>query len=141
MDAKEFLKQVGKIDRTIKNKMIEVEQWKRIACGISAPTMGERVQSSGSKQKMADAVSRYIDLEADINAEIDRLVDKKREIISVIEQLPELEYDLLHRLYIQKESFWDAADAYDMSYSGVTTLHGRALKHVQKIIDERVRYD
>ena len=121
--------------------MIEVEQWKSMACGTAAPTMGERVQTSGNKQKMADAVSRYIDLEAEINEEIDRMVDKKREIIGVIEQLPELEYDLLHRLYIQKESFWDAADAFDMSYSAVTTLHGRALKHVQKVIDERKRND
>lgn len=137
MDAKEFLRQVGKIDRIIKNKMIEMEQWKRIACGTSAPSMGERVQTSGSKQKMADAVDRYIDLEADINKEIDRLVDKKREIIGVIEQLNEVEYDVLHRLYIQKESFWDVADAYGMTYSGITTLHGRALKHVQKIIDTR----
>ena len=63
MKAKDFLKQLKKLDAMITNKLIEREQWKSIATGSTGVSDGERVQSSGSQQKMADAVARYIDIE------------------------------------------------------------------------------
>lgn len=86
------------MDKLITNKQIEVDQWKIIASSSSANSEGERVQSSGNQQKMADAVARYVDIQAEINADIDRLVDLKREIISVIEQLDAISYDILHKV-------------------------------------------
>ena len=58
MEAKEFLSQVKKLDLMIKNKLIEKQQWMDIALGITSNMSGERVQSSGSQSKMADAVAR-----------------------------------------------------------------------------------
>lgn len=137
MKAKKFLKQLEKLDTLIKNKLIEREQWKSVATGITAQTGGERVQSSGSQQKMADAVHRYIDLETEINRCIDKLIDARQEVIAVIEQLNAIEYDLLHKLYVQHIPLDEVADKFDKSYSWVTTVHGRALRNVQTILDER----
>lgn len=58
-------------------------------------------------------------------------------MIRTIEQLPENEYDLLHRIYIQGKTMDDVADAYGKTYSWATTVHGRALKRVQNILDGR----
>ena len=121
----------------IKNKVVEQEQWRSIAMGTTAPMGGERVQSSGSKQKMADAVERFVEIEKEINKSIDTLVDTKNDVIGVIEQLKTIEYDILHKLYVQYMSLYDVADIYDKSYSWVTTIHGRALKNVQTILDQR----
>ena len=136
MNAKDFLRQAKKYDMMIKNKLFEVEQWKAIATGTTAQMGGERVQSSGSQQKMADAVSKYIDIEMETNKCIDKLIDAKNEIIEVIEQLNATEYDVLHKIYIQYMTLEDVADIYEKTYSWITTVHGRALKHVQDILDK-----
>lgn len=137
MRAKDFMCQLKKLDNMITNKLFEKEQWLSIAYNTTARTGGERVQSSGSQQKMADAVGMYIDMEAEINACIDKLVDTRRDIISVIENLNAIEYDLLHKVYVQDISLYEVAGMYGKTYSWATTIHGRALKHVQNILDKR----
>ena len=86
---------------------------------------------------MADAVIHYVDLEAEINADIDKLIDSKKDILNVIEQLEAEKYDLLHKVYVQGFTLDEVALKYGFSYSWATTLHGRALKDVQSILDER----
>lgn len=136
-EALSFLNQVKKLDRLIENKLIEIEQWKSMATDITARMGGDRVKSSGSQTKMADAVERYVDLEAEINRDIDRLVDTKKDVVAVIEQLQAQEYDILHKIYVQYLTFYEVADILQISYSAVTTAHGRALKNVQHILNAR----
>lgn len=137
VDAKKYLKQLKRLDTMITNKLIEKEQWKAISMGTTAQMGGERVQASGSQQKMADAVCKYIDIEKEVDACIDRLIDTKKDVISVIEQLNTTEYDLLHKVYVQYITLEDVANMYGKSYTWVTTVHGRALKAVQDILDSR----
>ena len=136
MTAKELLRQPLLIDVKIRNKIAEKDRWRMVAFGITANNDGERVQSSGSQQRMADAVGRYVDIEAEINAEIDRLVDAKKAVLNVIEQLELTEYDVLHKRYIQGMTFDEIAFDYGKSKSWATTMHGNALQSVQKILDE-----
>lgn len=131
------MNQIQKLDALINNKLIEIEQWKSRAISSTAQSDGERVQATGSKQKMADAVCRYMQIESEVNDQIDRLVALRQEIIGTIEQLPITEYDLLHKRYIQGTELVDIAIEMDKSYSWVTTVHGRALQHVQRILDGR----
>lgn len=137
MKAKDYLRQLQKLDKLIENKLAEKKHWQEIALGRgSSFSTDDRVQSSGSQQKMADAVCKYIGIEEEINKCIDRLADTRREIISTIEELDVMEYDLLHKVYVQYMTLNEAAEAMDRrSYSWATTVHGRALQHVQKIID------
>lgn len=137
MEAKQFLNQLKKLDKMIENKLAEKARWKALALGTTAQNGGERVQSSGSQQKMADAVCRYIDIEKEIDEQIDKLVDTRQEVISVIEKLKTTEYDLLHKVYVQYLSLYEVADIYGNTYSWATTVHGRALKNVQAILDGR----
>jgi DNA-directed RNA polymerase specialized sigma subunit len=137
MNAKNFLRQVKKIDLLIKNKQIEIRQWKELAENTTANFMGERVQSSHNPNKNADAICSYIDIEREIVADIERLKDAKREVLKVIEQLDALEYDVLHQLYIQHIDLTDVADHYKKTYSWATTIHGQAVKHVQDILNGR----
>ena len=142
MNAKDFLKQLRKLDIMISNKLAEKDQWKAVALGITAQMGGERVQSSGSQQKMADAVNRYVDIEKEIDEYIDRLIDAKKDVINVIEQLDATQYDVLHKRYIQDMSFDEIGYACGgKTKSWATTTHGHALKNVQLILDERERND
>ena len=136
MKAKEYMREVAKIDKMIKNKMIEVQQWKNIAttCAIN---MGEKVQTSKKPDPMADAVCEYTDLENEIRKDIDELTEKKMSISHTIEKLQIEEYDILHIIYIQGRSLKEAAAIGKRGYSFTANLHGRALKHLQDILDER----
>ena len=137
-EAQIFLEQVEKLDARIRNKLIEKQQWKDIALGITASMDGERVQSSGSKSKMANALDRCIDTEAEIDSLIDELVDTKKKVIQVIESLDNaVEYDVLHRRYIQHQDLQEIADHYGYEYGWATTTHGRALKGVKDILERR----
>lgn len=137
--AQEYLEQVDKLNAMIENKMAEVAQWRDVALGITSNSEGERVQSSGSKQKMADSLDRVVDLQAEINALIDRLIDLKQEIIRTIELLNATEYDVLHKRYIQGMTFDEIGAAKGKSKSWATTVHGRALQNLNMILDERER--
>jgi hypothetical protein len=138
LKAQEFLRQVRKLDLQITNKLIEKQQWKDIALGITANMDGERVQSSGGKSKMANAVEKCVDMEAEIDGLVDKLIDVKKEVIHTIEQLDSpTEYDVLHRRYIQFLSLQEIADHYRKDYGWATTTHGRALKSLQEILDKK----
>ena len=130
MKVKNYLQQVQKIDAVITNKMIEREQWLTLASSLSGQTDGERVKSSGSNQKMEDSVVMAIDAARDIDKYVARLRDVKSEISEVIQQIP-----VLHKLYIQGKDLDDVAADNKKSYSWASTMHGRALAHVQGVLD------
>ena len=151
MKAQCYLEQLETLDTVINNKLIERAQWKAVALGITAHSDGERVQSSGSQQKMADAVVRYVDIEKEIDECIDRLTDQKREVIRLLDQLAfinKMHYDILHKMYVGKAvgqpdgsfvtermDFTEYANLHKKSYSWATTVHGRALQNFQRILD------
>lgn len=138
MEAKEYLRQVEKLDVLISNKLIEQQQWRDIAMGITANMGGERVQSSGAKSKMADAIDRCVDMEKDIDDLVDKLIAVKKDVLQVIEKLDSaVEYNILHLRYIQGKDLQDIADYYGREYGWATTTHGRALRNVQAILDGR----
>lgn len=132
----DYLQQVGKYEVIIQNKLIEVQQWKALAESTTALISPDKVQSSGVKQKMAEAVEKYIAIESEINECIDKLYDAKKDILSKIEQLEAIEYDVLHKIYIQFMNFQDVADAYGMSYSWAVKKHMKALNSLEGIISK-----
>jgi hypothetical protein len=69
---------------------------------------------------MADAVAKIVDLQAEINRDIDELVDLKKEISSIIKAVPSPELQtLLEKRYLCFQS-WEII-AVDMGYSMYTT--------------------
>lgn len=137
-EAQIFLEQPEKLDIQIRNKLIEKKQWHDIAMGITSNMEGERVQASGARSKMAEAVDKCVDMEAEIDSLIDELIDTKKEVIQTIEQLDSpIEYNVLHMRYIQYLSLQEIADHYHKDYSWATTTHGRALKSVRKVMEGR----
>ncbi len=139
MNAKEFLMQIKKLDKLIENKFAEVQRWKEIANNTTVNMSGERVQSSGSHDTIANAICTYLDLEREIKQSIDELIAKRKEILDVIEQLSATEYDILHKIYVQDFTLQEVASLYERRYEWATTTQGRALKHVQQILDERIK--
>ena len=137
MTAKEFLQQIRKLDKLIENKIAESMQWREIANNTTVNMSGEKVQSSGNHDNVANAICTYLDLETEIQKRIDELVATRQDVISVIEQLNVTEYDVLHKVYVQGFTLQEVASLYDRRYEWATTTQGRALKHVQIILNKR----
>lgn len=106
MSAKDYLKQIKKIDTQLKNKSFEVKRLKEFGLAVG--------QTFDDMQKL----------------EIERA-----KIIRTIERLPEAEYDVLHKVYVQYETLQEVAADRGISYSLAATIHGRALKRLEEIIN------
>ena len=133
-ETKAFLNKVSKIDRLINNKLDEIQQLRSLAESMSI-SLGERVQSSGSKHRMADVVEKYVEMEREVDAEIDKLLLAKKEVIEVIEQLPLDEYDILYQVYVKGIDLKCCKS--DKSYAWIKSVHGRALVNVREILRRR----
>lgn len=138
-EAQVFLERVETIEVIIENKLMEQRQWRELAECITANMDGERVQTSKTTQStMANAVLNCVALEEEIAEAVERLIVEKRNVTQTIEKLySPMEYRILHMRYIQHISLVDIADKLDRDYTWVTTTHGRALKHLQNILDRR----
>ena len=130
--AKQYLLDIEKLDDMIANKKAEREQWLDSAKSTTVQ-LKERVQTSSGKDKIAKAVVNAVDIEGEIDKAIVELYYKKKDIISKIEQLNAVEYDVLHKVYVQYKSLKEVAYMKKRSYSSITSIHGRALNNLWKI--------
>ena len=132
-----YLERIEKIDSLVHNKLIERQQWADLALSITANMDGERVQSSGSLSKMADALNKCMDMEAEIDSAVEKLVAEKREIVGVIEQLDSpVEYCVTHMRYVQYKEPKEIAEHYGKEYNWATTTLGRARAHIREIMEK-----
>ena len=98
-------------------------------CTATISDMPGNPNRGGSR--MADAVIKIIDLQEEINRDIDKLVELKREIMEVIRAVPNAEYQtVLEKRYLCF-SAWEQI-AVDMNYSiqHIHRMHSAALKEI-----------
>ena len=137
MDTKQYLSQISRLDRMIKNKMTELAEFKELAYGLSAINNEERVQSTPDFDKMSGKIAKIVDMENKIDSLIDEYVDKKNLIVSQIDSIEnETYYEILFSRYIAKKTFEKIADEMSYSWRQIIRLHGRALQEFEKIYGE-----
>lgn len=132
--AKKYLLQIQKYDAMIENKKAEKEKWETIATSTTAQ-LTEKVHTSSNGQKLTNAVLKIIKFQEEIDECIVKLKEKQDEILEVINQLETKEYDLIHKVYIQYYDLKQYQYEKRISYSSVTTTHGKALNNVLKILE------
>ena len=129
LTAKQYLEQLQTIDTKINQKIEQLDEMKASASSTgSIDYSRERVQTSLSGDKLGNDVTRYIDFNEQINADIDRFVDAKNQIIDEIHGLNVNNYiQVLFKVYVQYKSLRVAASEMKMSYQYVRDLHKKAL--------------
>lgn len=134
LETKQYLGQISRLDRMIKNKMTELSQYRDLIYGLSAVVNEERVQTSPDFDKMSGKVDKILKMESKIDNLIDEYVDKKNLIISQIDSMEnETYYEILFARYIEKKTFEKIADEMMYSWRQIIRLHGLALKEFEKI--------
>ncbi len=116
MTAKEYLSQAYRLDQRIDSKIAQVASLNDLATKCSATLTGMPRNPNRCGSTMADAVCKIVDLQEEINRDIDRLVDLKREIVAVIKAVENPEYQvMLEKRYLSFQT-WEQI-AVDMNYS------------------------
>ena len=134
-ETKDFLGQIQRIEHMIEAKTAEIAHLKTAAVNTSPNYGGEGGRSSGKHDKIAEAVAKYVDLERETESLIDVLAEKKREILSVIDDVRNpLQYAVLSKRYIQYKSFGKIAEELHYSYWYILEVHGAAVRSVRDIL-------
>lgn len=134
MTIKEFLSQARTIDKEIDAKL---DHLARIESMVNKVTMtitdmpGEPAKDNSRREKL---IVKMIDLKWEINEDIDRLIDTKREISKLIRQIDNSSYRLLLELrYINMATWEKIAEELNVAVRHVYRMHGNALLEADKI--------
>lgn len=134
MLSKEVLNKIRKIDMMIDFKCEQVETLRSRLTSLGSPSMGDKVQSSLDPDKFTNTMSKIIELEEKINADIDELVDLKRDAMDCIEKLNnDVEKLVLYKRYFNNKSFEQISVEMGYSWRHIHRIHGNALKNFDKV--------
>ena len=131
MTPKEYLSQYGWIERNIRRLEEDKERWRQRALHIT-PSWSDAPGGGSGEDKIQIVVEKTCMVKDKIVAEIDRLVNLRQEIMTVIAAVPDpAQRELLERRYIQLQSLERIAVEMNYSYVHVKRLHGWALQRIQ----------
>ena len=137
IDAKKYLMQVERYDNMIGLKIEEMDRLKALITKITASWKQDVVSTSGSQDKLGDAIAKIVDLQTEINDAIDSYVDRKKEVSSIIEKIENPnQFAVLSKKYLLYESLEQIAVEMHMSYRNVCYIHGEALLAVNELLKE-----
>ena len=139
MNAKEYLKRAYWLDGRIKSKSEQIQSLNELATGCTTVLSGMPHSPNRGSSRMADAVCKIIDLENEIAADVDELVQTKREIVEVINKVENAELRILLEQRYLCGATWERI-AINMNYGlrYVHCLHKKALKAVEVLIPKEV---
>lgn len=131
MTAKAYLSQSLRLNQRINSKLEQIQSLRELATKCTPFLIGMPKAPNQDGSLMADTVLKIIDLEEELQKDIDRLVDLKKEIMAVVKAVDNMECQtLLEQRYLCFKS-WEQI-AVDMGYNvrHVYRLHDEALQKV-----------
>ena len=131
MTAKEYLGQAYRLDQRIDAKLEQVANLRALATKATATMTDMPRSSSPNLQHMEGTIVKIIDLEQEINEDIDRLVDLKKEITNAIKTVSVPEYQVVLELrYLCYKRWEEIAVSMNYTTANVFLLHGKALREI-----------
>lgn len=129
MTAKEYLKQIEKLDIKIRQKETELECLRETAGGSAAIRYDkDNIQVSACGDMLERAVIRMVELEEKIFADKVRLASMRDQIVDQIQALDDKRYiEILYLRYVKYEKFEKIALDLSYDYVYLRALHGEAL--------------
>lgn len=111
MTAKQYLSQLKKLDIQISQLMSEKEYLEGALVNKSITIKDIRVKSSLPADPMADAITRIVDLEKELDKKIDRLIDLRTIIVEQIQSLQNSLYmQILYKRFVEYKRCTDVFD-------------------------------
>ena len=128
MIAKEYLSQAYRLDQRINSKLEQIASLNDLATKCTSTLTGMPRNPNRGSSTMADAVSKIVELQAEINSDIDRLVDLKCDMVRCIKAVDNTEHQTLLELRYLCFKTWEQI-AVDMGYN---------VRHVYRLHDDAI---
>lgn len=136
MTAKEYLGQARYLDNRINSKIQQVASLNDLATKCTATITGMPHSPNHSTSSMEDAITKIIDLQGEICKDMNLLVETKAEIVALIKQVGNPDYQtLLEERYLCFLPWEQIAVDMDYEIRWVYQMHGRALEAVQELLN------
>jgi DNA-directed RNA polymerase specialized sigma24 family protein len=135
MTAEDFLEQYGDTVAKIKRKQRLKESLEAQMFNVTSHLTPDKVQSSGSMQKIAEAVEEALDLEKEIKELLIFKNEVRKDIESVINRILTLRGDVLYEKYLVLTPEEEIAKVVDRTVDTVNRLIREGKEEVQHILD------
>ena len=131
MGAVELLKQAYYIDVRIDNKLEQMETLNALATKATTTFGNEPVSGTRDVHKREETICKIVDLQNEINADIDNLVDLKRELRKTIESIPNVDYrTVLELRYLNFRKWEEIAVTMGYRLRNVHYIHDKAIEYL-----------
>jgi hypothetical protein len=135
LSAKEYLSQAYRIDQRINSKLEQIRSL-RILAEKAGAALSEVPPDKNNRNvhRMEDVIVKMLDLEDEINADLQRLIDLKHEVVTIIKcvESPELQ-TLLELRYLCFNTWEEISVALHLDIRWLHRLHNKALNEVDAI--------
>ncbi len=129
MNTKEYLSQAFRLNERINSKLEQIQSLNDLATNCSAVISDMPRNPNRGGSPMADAIIKIISLQEEINDDIDKMVDLKRELVSVVKEVKDVECQILLELrYLCFHSWEDIAVEMGYTVRNIHYLHKQALR-------------
>lgn len=131
MTKKEYLAQAYRIDQRINSKLEQIVSLRELATKATSTLSDTPPSGTRNVHSMEGIIVKMMELENGINADIDVLIDLKKEIMSCIKSINNPEQQTLLELRYLCFKTWEKI-AVDMGYSlqHIFRIHDKALKEI-----------
>jgi DNA-directed RNA polymerase specialized sigma subunit len=128
MTAKQYLRQLARLQLNIKILTEELEERRTRLTSTAAPVLGDKVQSTPKGDAFAAAMAAIADKDIQ-RQELVFIYEQQRDrIVGQIIELPNpLQARVLYDRYVQNRTLVQIADATHYSYTRICHVHGQAL--------------
>ena len=131
MTVKEYLSQAKFLDQRINSKIQQVAALNDLATKATSTLTGMPRNPNHATSSMEEAITKIIDLQAEINNDIDTLVDLKRSLSKTIKAVDSPEYQtVLEKRYLCFQSWEQIAVEMGYDVRHIYRLHQQALSDV-----------
>lgn len=131
MTAQEFLNQAFVLDREINRKQQHIEALRNLLIS-STPTLTDMPKNpSPNNSRMADIVAEIADLEKEVTADIDHLVQIRHDIVDAAFLLKvETERAIIEDRYVKLMRWEEIVTQLGYSKSHILRIHNDAVNHI-----------
>ena len=132
MENNYHLKQIRLIDKEINQMLNELE---RIRCSLMRSPQLKQVSVQESKDGLKDDVYiKMIEYNDKINQKVDELIDTKKKVFDIIEQIKDHEQRLILKMrYVDCEKWEDIEQELHVSKNTMHRIHRKALKEFNSL--------
>ena len=137
MTTKEYFEQALTLNKRINSKLDHLGTLREMSTKATITLSDMPRSSSPNLYQMQDIISKIIELEHEINRDIDRFVDMKREYMWIINEIRNPVFQLvMEQRYLCCRTWEKISEELGYEMRSLHRLHGEALKVAERLIPQ-----